>query len=90
MKAGFTLSLCNNRSSISRDTSDHEMHQMQCCTSPGKHLMSLLQKGHVTTAAQQTQRAIDGNLCVPGVSAVSFCSGGAFLCSDLRIMLHCA
>lgn len=52
--------------------------------------MSLLQKGHVTTATQQTQRAIDGNLCVPGVSAVSFCSGGAFLCSDLRIMLHCA
>jgi hypothetical protein len=37
--------------------------------------MSLLQKGHVTTAAQQTQRAIDGNLCVLGVSAVRFCSG---------------
>jgi hypothetical protein len=37
--------------------------------------MSLLQKGHVTTAAQQTRRAIDGNLCVLGVSAVRFCSG---------------
>jgi hypothetical protein len=36
---------------------------------------SRLQKGHFTTAAQRTQRAIDGNLCVLSVSAVSFCSG---------------
>ena len=36
--------------------------------------MSLLQKGHVTTAAQRTERAIDGNLCALGVSAVRFCS----------------
>jgi hypothetical protein len=37
--------------------------------------LSLLQKGHVTPAAQRTQRAMDGNLCVLGVSAVRFCSG---------------
>jgi len=36
--------------------------------------LSLLQKGHVTTAAQRTERAIDGNLCALGVSAVRFCS----------------
>jgi len=30
-------------------------------------IMSLLQKGHVTTAAQRTERAIDGNLCALGV-----------------------
>jgi hypothetical protein len=37
--------------------------------------MGVLQKGHVTTEVQQTQRAIDGNLCAPGVSAVRFCGG---------------
>jgi len=36
---------------------------------------SRLQKGHFTTAAQRTQRAIDGNLCVLSVSAVRVCSG---------------
>jgi hypothetical protein len=36
---------------------------------------SRLQKGHVTPAAQRTQRAMDGNLCVLGVSAVRVCSG---------------
>jgi hypothetical protein len=34
--------------------------------------MNLLQKGHVTTEAQQTQRTMDGNLCAPGVSTVRF------------------
>jgi hypothetical protein len=38
-------------------------------------MMMLLQKGHVTTAAQRVQRAMDGNLYAPGVSAVRFCSG---------------
>jgi hypothetical protein len=38
-------------------------------------MMMLLQKGHVTMAAQRVQRAMDGNLCAPGVSAVRFCSG---------------
>ena len=37
--------------------------------------MMLLQKGHVTTAAQRVQRAMDGNLYAPGVSAVRFCDG---------------
>ena len=36
------------------------------------HCMNLLQKGHVTTEAQQTQRTMDGNLCAPGVSTVRF------------------
>jgi len=38
-------------------------------------MMMLLQKGHVTTAAQRVQRAIDGNLCALRVLAVRF-SGG--------------
>ena len=35
----------------------------------------LLQKGYVTTAAQRTQRAMDGNLCTLYVPVVRSCSG---------------